>query len=163
MKRTYCHYCRTCRLSFEDTKRYNIHVTSRRHVIEELLSDNTARETLLVQDENEEPLFVFMDEGEDDEFNEYFTQDKMEGHPTENHQLGNTKEQFFSPDEVERQLSQELINDESENSEEFGDGNKSDDDSADFYPFPSKIFFLLYCYVHNICRPKVQIVIVFEL
>ena len=163
-KKTCRHYCRACRLSFEDTKRYEIHLSSRRHIVEVNLSSDNSRETFLVRDENlDEETILCADE---DEYfvNEYFACNESEGerNPTELNQLGDEdrQEMFSSRNERQENFSDDF--NESENCDEFGEENDSDDDSAtNFYPFPSKIFFLLYCYVHNICRPKVRILYCF--
>ena len=31
-----------------------------------------------------------------------------------------------------------------------------EEDAENFFPFPSELFFLLYCYVHNVMKPKVS-------
>ena len=64
-KRTCCHYCRTCRLQFENTKRYEIHLSSRWDIVENNLSSDNTRETFLVRDENlDEETILCADEDE---------------------------------------------------------------------------------------------------
>lgn len=162
MKKRACHYhCKTCRLSFEDIKRYGIHLSSRRHFVEDISSADNSGEKLLVQDENldEETILHTDDEGEDFA---YFARNESESgeNPREINQLED-EDVFFPQNERQENFSEEF---ESDNGSEFGEeGNDSDDDNSasDFYPFPSKNFFLLYCYVHNICRPQVWILYCF--
>ena len=68
------------------------------------------------------------------------------------------EEMFFQLDDTNVQPNNERQNDGDGyvSSDDISSGEETVDDPKDFYPFPSKLFFFLYCYVHNICRPQVS-------
>ena len=40
--------------------------------------------------------------------------------------------------------------------DEEDESEGDNEDAENFFPFPSELFFLLYCYVHNVMKPKVS-------
>ena len=83
-------------------------------------------------------------------------------HDTNQDDSENTREQqqplyleeiFFQHDYTNVQPNNERQNDGEGyiSSDDITSGEETADDPKDFYPFPSKLFFVFYCYVHNIC------------
>ena len=86
-------------------------------------------------EDDEEFLFNESDEGSDNEQNSGF---------------GSSEDESVSLSDIEN------IENGTENSSENGEFEQHGDQETDMFPFPSEIFFLLYCYAHNVSRPKVN-------
>lgn len=161
-KRTCRYYCPTCFLSFEDNSRFARHKNSKTH------KDNTVLNQ--ENDERQETTLVeHCDVGVDDVVLCPDECDFFGNTVAENNNQDNNRKRYqhvddsFNADEAEERPlfthDDDDINYDSSGSS-TPDSPTTEEESTctnptDFYPFPSKTFFLLYCYVHNICRPQV--------
>ena len=65
------------------------------------------------------------------------------------------EQRVVDPIDLETAMQSETSEDDSlYDEEDKSEGNN--EDAENFFPFPSELFFLLYCYVHNVMKPKVS-------
>ena len=155
-KRTCRHFCPTCLLNFEDRKRYEVHIASKYHQ-DGVAATNEEREEIRLCDDDDN---IVLCPDECDLFDKPF-----EPTDSDNPDAINTQESRNINDlltDYDNTDSQQTPQDNYEDDENLStdEADEMDDEplnAGNFFPFPSKIFFLLYCYVHNICRPQVSI------
>ena len=146
MKKRVCQlHCGLCGLNFESCERYTIHLSSRARLASEIQVKKQTQllDTELVEDhrvfqvlvEDEEKLFVNESDGDivNEQYND-FARSETE-----------SMDKSVSLSDIESGTESPSENDEFQEERE-----------ADMFPFPSEIFFLLYCYAHNVTRPKVN-------
>lgn len=146
-KRTCRHYCSPCKLNFESWARYEVHVSSRRHSVNELqISSNNSLDTEILHDIIDENVIPADDNC-----------DSLE----QDYPQRNFEESYFVPEDTCSDTETTDL-DEREDTplpspiNESQSSSNINDDAGEYFPFPSELFFLLYCYVHNISRPKVS-------
>lgn len=142
MKKRACRHCRDlCNLSFETWYRYNTHASTRGHLWKEVTSTvgNVQLEENEIVPESDCVLEV-----DNDQLLTTLEQDNFGREP-----------ELFSDTELSSEGSDEEELSGCEDTQDILLDQISNNDS-NFFPFPSEIFFLLYCYAHNTSRPKVK-------
>ena len=122
--------CEICRISFESSTNYETHLVTKSHR-RKFLATNT-------YESFDESLIdvITHPQGATDNSPENSDEESVNSPPYNE-----------TPDED--MLYEERDAGDSDNQEEF------EQDQMSFFPFPSEIFFLLYCYSHSVMHPKV--------
>ena len=164
MKKRACRlYCDLCHLSFESYERYSSHASHRGHVVNEIQAGKASINNIELEDDDDVLQNVVLEDDWDSSDGE---NDECEGQSESSASLESDRESLFGRDsdvnggdtystasdrppfEMDDSTSDSTEDDSHDTDEELG---------ADVFPFPSEIFFLLYCYAHNVTRPKVKI------
>lgn len=123
--------CEICRISFESNTNYEAHLVTKSHR-RKLLATNSYESFDSIDETLTHP------QGATDNSPENSDEEPVSSPPYDEHQ-----------DEDRCHEEMDIGADDSDTQEEF------ESDQTNFYPFPSEMFFLLYCYSHSVMHPKV--------